>query len=214
MATNVQEYMNYEISSNSNNRKPTCKYQIKTHLYSKTIIFSFAAHWMRVYWRCWNGFLLCLCHICCPLSISSRLSHLHLEACLCSRLGMSCDFMRYLFCGLVLGDKRWQDFICILVCVSSSCVAARYTLNVELKNVTRRRCEASNEKKKLLTISWATPCNVHINVLRLRWGLWLRRPNLLCHPFRWDNQQSKINFDHTHMHTPVRCVSVCEYKYV
>lgn len=45
-------------------------------------------------------------------------------------------------------------------------------------------------------------------MLRLqRWWRWRwrqRRPNLLCHPFRWDNQQSKINSDYT----PPKCV-VC-----
>lgn len=80
-------------------------------------------------------------------------SHIHLLSSLfenCSRLDMSCDFMRYLFCGLVLGDKRWQDFICILVCVSSSSPYGwlYVVMKVGLKNVTRRQCKVSSVRKK------------------------------------------------------------------
>lgn len=80
---------------------------------------------------------------------------LHLE--ICSHSEMSCDFMRYLFCGLVLGDKRWQDFICILVCVYRRRRHHRWLLYMMrclrtecgiLRNVTRRQCKVSSKTKK------------------------------------------------------------------
>lgn len=126
MATYVREY---ELRSKQQQQrryswKLTCKHQNKTHLFENNhFLFVCTLNESLL------GMLECLSSpLCSAISFLCRyfrsfvpnfvVSRLHLE--ICSRLGMSCDFMRYLFCGLVLGDKRWQDFICILVCGSSS----------------------------------------------------------------------------------------------
>lgn len=134
------ENMNYEISNNNNNEAATtdenwrAKNQNKAHLFENNHFLCLSTLDESLLGMVvWLHSILFLYHF-----SRSFLSRLHLE--ICSRLEMSYDFMRYLFCGLVLGDKRWQDFICILVCVSSSSSSSptKTTASSLLSCVTRR----------------------------------------------------------------------------
>lgn len=115
MAEWARENSKYETRPTTTNKsQPKSK---RMHKFRNNLRFALNERG-KTYKTVHTSFSLCLSF---PFSLSSSLVF---------------DFLRYLFCVLELGDKRWHDFIWILVCVSSSLVVRK----LNLRNITRRQC--------------------------------------------------------------------------